>query len=102
MNYSFKLSTLFLSYIGLLSIFLLGSVLFQLLENKDEIYTQEKAIARRFLLTDFCFSTESRHTRHISMPEWIAPFQDFPAYHEHFPSSSFFKPNLVPVQEDKP
>ena len=53
-------------------------------------YAPKRAIAQRFLLTDYCFSTESRHIRHISLPEPIAPFQDLPAYHEHFPSSSFW------------
>jgi hypothetical protein len=52
----------------------------------------KNALVKRFLLTDYCLSTESRHTRHISMPEWIAPFQDLPGFYEHFPSSSFFVP----------
>ena len=46
-------------------------------------------IAYRFLLTDLCLSTESRHTRHLSQPELIAPFQDAPGYLDHFPSSTF-------------
>ncbi|MCU0447238.1 MAG: hypothetical protein MUE85_20270 [Microscillaceae bacterium] len=49
----------------------------------------KNALMKRFLLTDYCLSTESRHTRHLSMPEWIAPFQDLPGFYEHFPSSSF-------------
>ncbi|TAE18511.1 MAG: hypothetical protein EAZ95_03930 [Bacteroidetes bacterium] len=53
-------------------------------------YAQKRAVANRYLLTDYCLSTESRHVRHIALPEPIAPFQDLPAYHEHFPSSSFF------------
>lgn len=53
---------------------------------------EKRQITKHFLLTDYCFTTESRHTRHFSLPEWIAPFQDLPAYHEHFPSSSFFQP----------
>jgi len=56
---------------------------------KASPYAQKRAIANRFLLTDYCLNTESRHLRHIAMPELIAPFQDLPAYHEHFPSSSF-------------
>lgn len=52
-------------------------------------YAEKRALAERFLLTDYCLSTESRHLRHIGMPEALAPFQDLPAYHEHFPSSSF-------------
>lgn len=63
-------------------------------EEAKIYYTNQRQISKSFLLTDFCFSTESRHVRHLSMPEWIAPFQDFPAYHDHFPSSSFFKPVL--------
>lgn len=61
-------------------------------EKIEVYYSNQRQISKAFLLTDFCFSTESRHVRHLSMPEWIAPFQDFPAYHDHFPSSSFFKP----------
>ncbi|MEJ2545746.1 MAG: hypothetical protein P8Y99_16910 [Calditrichaceae bacterium] len=55
----------------------------------------DAAIASRFLLTDLCLSTESRHTRHLSQPELIAPFQDAPGYMDHFPSSTFIgAPNL--------
>ncbi|WP_051203226.1 hypothetical protein [Hugenholtzia roseola] len=59
----------------------------------------QKFVAGRFLLTDFCLSTESRHVRHFAMPEWIAPFQDYPAYLEHFPASSFFMP--IPLQPNE-
>jgi len=52
----------------------------------------EKLIVQEYNLTDFCLSTESRHTRHISQPELMAPFQDLPGFHDHFPSSSFFGP----------
>jgi hypothetical protein len=51
----------------------------------------QQRLARALLLTDLCLSTESRHTRHISLPEWAAPFQDFPGFHDHFPSSTFFQ-----------
>ncbi len=53
-------------------------------------WVEKKVLAEKLLLTDYCLSTESRHTRHFTMPDYFAPFQDFPAYHEHFPSSSFF------------
>ncbi|OJJ14739.1 hypothetical protein BKI52_41630 [marine bacterium AO1-C] len=55
-------------------------------------YSQKQQVLQRFSLSDYCLSTESRHTRHINFPEVIAPFQDLPGYHDHFPSSSFFKP----------
>ncbi len=73
---------------------IIGMTSYKFIQKKEiEIYySNQKQIASSFLLTDFCLSTESRHLRHLSMPEWVAPFQDFPAYHEHFPSSSFLKP----------
>lgn len=78
-----------------LSIGLLGAFYIQTkLTPSDKRYHTERTIAKKLLLTDLCLSTESRHTRHISMPEWIAPFQDLPGYHDHFPSSSFFQVEL--------
>jgi hypothetical protein len=56
-------------------------------------FSQKRAVLNRFVLTDYCLSTESRHIRHIALPELIAPFQDAPAWLEHFPSSAFFPPN---------
>lgn len=55
-------------------------------------FEPKKQLVQRFVLTDYCFSTESRHTRHYLFPEVIAPFQDLAGWHEHFPSSSFFPP----------
>ena len=52
----------------------------------------EQKIVRLLRLTDFCLATESRHTRHISLPEPIAPFQDVPGYLDHFPTSTFLWP----------
>ena len=52
----------------------------------------ETNIARELMLTDLCLVTESRHTRHISLPEPIAPFQDVPGFYDHFPSSTFLQP----------
>ena len=59
--------------------------------ERNTTLPDRQTIAQTLLLSDVCLTTESRHTRHISMPEWIAPFQDFPAYLEHFPSSSFYQ-----------
>lgn len=65
-------------------------------------FAAKNKLAQTFLLTDYCFSTESRHTRHLSMPEWIAPFQDLPGFHDHFPSSTFLRPLIVkPTKETK-
>ena len=57
--------------------------------NASTQINADAVIAYRFLLTDLCLSTESRHTRHLSQPELIAPFQDAPGYLDHFPSSTF-------------
>lgn len=77
-----------IEFICILGFYVLG----QFNENKRQLTLQkEQVIAQKLLLSDFCLTTESRHTRHISIPEWIAPFQDFPAYLEHFPSSSFYQ-----------
>lgn len=87
---SLRFKFFFLILIELALVF--GFYVSSLLNNTENVYRHEKVLSQRFLLTDFCFSTESRHTRHISMPELIAPFQDLPGFHDHFPSSSFFHP----------
>ena len=69
---------------------LLYLLIFQSPSGLKKQYKAKNELVKRFLLTDYCLSTESRHTRHINFPEMIAPFQDFPGYLEHFPSSSFF------------
>lgn len=72
--------------IGVLLLILTKSLMF------PPNFEPKKQLITRFLLTDYCFSTESRHTRHYLFPEMIAPFQDLAGWHEHFPSSSFFPP----------
>ncbi len=58
-------------------------------------YQQKKQLVSQLLLVDFCISTESPNTRNFSMSHYsfnhVATFQDFPAYHEHFASSSFMQ-----------
>ena len=80
-------------YLTFLFILLLGIAVFMFNSQRDLRPLAETShhalIASRFLLTDLCLSTESRHTRHLSQPELIAPFQDAPGYLDHFPSSTF-------------
>ena len=75
---------------------LLLSILILLFEahpgNAPEYLHPGAQVAARFFLTDLCLSTESRHTRNLSQIELIAPFQDAPGYHDHFPSSTFIAP----------
>ncbi len=60
--------------------------------HRDTRIAGERKLVQALHLTDFCLATESRHTRHISLPEPIAPFQDVPGYLDHFPTSTFFWP----------
>ncbi len=66
---------------------------------KTPNYRPKQQLATKFLLSDYCLSTESRHTRHLNFPELIAPFQDVPGGHDHFPSSSFLFPNPSRFQQ---
>ena len=58
-------------------------------------FSEENSIAQRFLLTDLCLTTESRHTRNITFIEPIAPFQDAPGFYDHFPSWTFLRPDKI-------
>lgn len=57
----------------------------------NQNYQQKKQLVSQLLLVDFCISTESPNTRNFTMYNHVATFQDFPAYHEHFASSSFMQ-----------
>ncbi|MDD2733094.1 MAG: hypothetical protein PHF56_04070 [Desulfuromonadaceae bacterium] len=46
-------------------------------------------------VTDLCLTTEARYTRHPSMADRHAPFQEHPLTLEHFPSGSLIMPNLA-------
>lgn len=50
------------------------------------------AMVRRLGLTDLVLSTEARYTRHPSMADRFAPFQDHPHALDHFPSGSVVAP----------
>lgn len=90
--FNHTLSKIFLFILSFQFLLLIGLLLsHQLFFSYQKNILAKKQISRHFLLTDYCLTTESRHTRNISLPEPIAPFQDLPGYHEHFPSSSFFQ-----------
>jgi hypothetical protein len=82
-------------YLTFIFILLLTIALFicksQEVQNNSAQNNSHAILAAHFLLTDLCLSTESRHTRHLSQPELIAPFQDAPGYLDHFPSSTFIR-----------
>lgn len=49
-------------------------------------------LVKEFRLTDLCLFTEARYTRHPSMADFHAPFQDYPGALDHFPSGSLVSP----------
>lgn len=49
-------------------------------------------LVKEFMLTDLCLFTEARYTRHPSMADVHAPFQDHPGALDHFPSGSLVSP----------
>ncbi len=49
-------------------------------------------LVKEFQLTDLCLFTEARYTRHPSMADLHAPFQDHPGALDHFPSGSLVSP----------
>lgn len=53
---------------------------------------QRREVVRVLTLTDLCLFTEARYTRHPSMADLHAPFQEHPMSLEHFPSGA-----LMPV-----
>jgi hypothetical protein len=53
---------------------------------------EERRQVRLFQLTDLVLFTDARYTRHPSMADRHAPFQDYPQSLEHFPSGSLMLP----------
>lgn len=53
---------------------------------------EQARLVRQLRLTDLCLFTEARYTRHPSMADLHAPFQDHPVAFEHFPSGSLVSP----------
>jgi hypothetical protein len=53
-----------------------------------------KILAKEFGLTDLAVSTEARYTRHPAVSDPAVPFMDHPGAIEHFPSGSFWTPQV--------
>ena len=63
---------------------------------------ERAGLVKSLRLTDLCLFTEARYTRHPSMADRFAPFQDHPTALEHFPSGSFVTPPRMRVHENSP
>ena len=55
--------------------------------DRDRFQNNLKLV-RRLSLTDLCLFTEASYTRHLSLADFHAAFQDSPMAQEHFPSGS--------------
>lgn len=55
-------------------------------------FQQRLEVVRVLSLTDLALFTEARYTRHPSMADRHAPFQEHPLSLEHFPSGSVVPP----------
>ena len=53
-------------------------------------------------LSDLVLSTEAGYIRHLSLTDFVSPFQDTPAGFDLFPSWSFFSPprNMLPYKRN--
>ncbi len=83
---------IFLIFNALQFFFILLILFFPKKTAESIFYQKEKTkLARQLLITDFCLSTENRHTRHPNTFEPMAVFQDSPAFYDYFPSSVFWE-----------
>lgn len=69
--------------------------------DRDHIQHQSE-IVQTLALTDLCLFTEARYTRHPSMADIYAPFQDHPMSFEHFPSGSLMAPPVHLTPQARP
>ena len=65
-----------------------------LLQQKISIHARgaNRELVKKLQLTDLCLFTEARYTRHPSMADNHAAFQEHPAGLDHFPSGSILLP----------
>lgn len=60
--------------------------------NSETTLMANAEMVKSLQLTDLCLFTEARYTRHPSMADLHAPFQDHPLALDHFPSGSLVSP----------
>ena len=59
-----------------------------------------RLLVRSLQLTDLCLFTEARYTRHPTMADRHAAFQEYPSAMDHFPSGSLLPPPGQMVSRD--
>lgn len=84
----------------------LNSILFVLISGHAQLrqkiaihaWASNRELVKKLCLTDLCLFTEARYTRHPSMADYHAAFQEHPAALDHFPSGSLLLPAKSPVR----
>jgi hypothetical protein len=97
-------SIVFISFTATLVVLIMGMVLHTRLSQRAAApgLLERANLVKTLRLTDLCLFTEARYTRHPSMADRFAPFQDHPTALEHFPSGSFVTPPITRVHERSP
>lgn len=83
-------SNLFFLFLGGLIILLMCAFFLPLFQSQrhTERLDTNLGLVRTLGLTDLCLFTEATYTRHPSLADFHAAFQDAPVSLEHFPSGS--------------
>jgi hypothetical protein len=92
--YNVRKSSVFFFYITI-SILLSAALLLHARQSRtssEATITANAQLVGRLTITDLCLFTEARYTRHPSMADLHAPFQDHPLAMDHFPSGSLVSP----------
>jgi len=91
---TFRASTLLASYMAVCLLLLAGIAIHAGLRSRAGLQERDlrRSLVRTLALTDLVLFTDARYTRHPSMADRHAPFQDHPLSLEHFPSGSLMAP----------
>ena len=85
----------YITFTATSGLILLSFALHATITGKIELSTTNRALVRELHLTDLCLFTEARYTRHPSLADRHAPFQEHPTAFEHFPSGSLLLPQPI-------
>lgn len=85
-------SLTYLSFISLMLVSLLLLVSRSDHERMTARHETMRRLVREFGLTDLALFPEARYTRHLSLSDTHAPFQDHPTALEHFPAGTVTPP----------
>jgi hypothetical protein len=85
----------FIAFTATCSLLLLSFALHAAIRGNNDIAVTNRTLVKELHLTDLCLFTEARYTRHPSLADRHAPFQEHPTAFEHFPSGSLLPPQKI-------